>query len=213
MQDQRYRPLGGRSADSSPLKPDGAMGSMTISRLLHAETRAEWREWLIGNYQSAHDIWLVTCKKASGRPSVPYNDAVEEALCFGWIDSIRKSLDDDSSAQRYSPRRRGSGFSQPNLERIARMREQGLVMPDVLPEVAHLRPEDYVVPDDILTALAAEPEALAFFRSTSPSYQRIRAAYVDGRRDDPEDFARRLANLVDKCRRRKQFGFGIESYY
>ena len=189
------------------------MGSMTISRLLHAETRDEWREWLIGNYRSARDIWLVTYKKASGRTSVSYNDAVEEALCFGWIDSTRKSIDAERSAQRYSPRRKGSAFSQPNLERIDRMRDRGLVMPDVLPDVSQLRPEDYVIPDDILTALAAEPEALAFFESTSPSYQRIRAAYVDGSRAEPEQFAKRLANLVDKCRRRKHFGHGIESYY
>lgn len=180
---------------------------------LYVESREEWRRWLRSNYRSASVVWLISYRKSADRPSVAYNDAVEEALCFGWIDSTRRSLGDERYAQRYTPRRPGSDYSQTNLERLARMREQGLVMPDVLPAVENLSPEDYSVPDDILDALGRETGAKAFFLSTSPSYQRIRAAYVDTARDQPGVFAKRLANLVAKCRAGKHFGYGIESYY
>lgn len=186
---------------------------MDITETLYMPTRQEWRAWLADNYQEKTEIWLVSYKKFTGRISVPYNDAVEEALCFGWIDGIRKGIDAECFAQRYTPRRPGSGYSQLNKERVARLISLGQVVPDVLVRLEDVRAEDYEIPDDILAALASNEVALAFFQSTSPSYQRIRAAFVDTARKRPEEFEKRLNHLVKMSARGKQFGYGIESYY
>ena len=96
-----------------------------------------------------------------------YNDTVEEALCFGWIDSIIKSIDDDRRTQRYTKRRPGSGFSQMHNERLRRLIAAGQVMDDVLPSVAHIPDEVYVWPEDIMSELQANPEAWACFQTFS----------------------------------------------
>jgi uncharacterized protein YdeI (YjbR/CyaY-like superfamily) len=186
---------------------------MTITETLHVHLRTDWRDWLHANHTTAREIWLVSYRVATGKPNLPYNDAVEEALCFGWIDSTRKALDSERYAQRYSPRRNGSEYSQPNRERLARMRAMGFLHPSVEESTMHIRPEDFVVPADIRDALATSGGALAFFETTSPSYQRIRAAYVDSARSEPEVFRKRLASLIRQCERGKQFGVGIETYF
>ena len=187
---------------------------MEIKETFYASTREEWRSWLAANHDKKPEIWLINYLKITGKPSLPYNTAVEEALCFGWIDSIRKKVDDESSAQRYSPRRPGSGYSQTNKERLARLIKAGKVIPSVLSTLnKDVDPEAFVIPPDILQALQSNPEAWSFFQGTSPAYQRIRAAYVDSARDRPEEFKKRLKNLITKTERGKQFGFGIEDYY
>ena len=186
---------------------------MEITETTYAADRAEWRAWLEANYDSKPEIWLVSWHKDTGRSSVPYNDAVEEALCFGWIDSTVKTKDSDSSAQRYTPRRAGSPFSQINKERLARLIDTGEVIPSVLESVVNERAEEYVIPDDVLSALQADDDAWSFFSSTSPSYQRIRSAYVEAARVRPEEFEKRLKRLVEKSAQGKQFGYGIEDYY
>lgn len=186
---------------------------MIITETLYANRREDWRGWLEDNHASAREIWLVTYRVASGIPSIPYNDAVEEAICFGWIDSTRKNVDEVALAQRYSPRRKGAAFSQTNLERLERMRDRQKLAPHIEEALQGLRADSFVIADDILAALDADPEARSFFETTSPSYQRIRAAYVEYARSDPETFARRLNLLVRKCRAGKQYGYGIESYY
>jgi uncharacterized protein YdeI (YjbR/CyaY-like superfamily) len=186
---------------------------MDVTETLYAATRSEWRDWLAAHHETKSEIWLVSYRKHTGRPSVDYNDAVEEALCFGWIDSTRKGIDDERFAQRYTPRRPTSGYSQLNKERLARMLDQDRVVASVAQAVRDVRAEDFRLPDDIRAALQRDAEAWAFFRSTSPAYQRIRAAYVDDARGRPEDFAKRLAHLVAKCAGGKQFGYGIERYY
>ena len=186
---------------------------MEITETVYAVARDEWRAWFEANYDSKSEIWLVSWHKDTGRPSVPYNDAVEEALCFGWIDSTVKAFDSESSAQRYTPRRSGSPYSQVNKERLARLIETGKVIPSVLEAVVDESPEDYEIPDDVLFALKADEDAWRFFSSTSPSYQRIRSAYVETARSRPAEFEKRLKRLVEKSVQGKQFGYGIEDFY
>jgi uncharacterized protein YdeI (YjbR/CyaY-like superfamily) len=181
---------------------------MDITETFYAATRAEWREWLAANFDTAPEIWLVSYLVKTERPSVPYNDAVEEALCFGWIDGIRKKLDDERHAQRFTPRRPGSPYSQTNRERLARLIEVGKVHPSVVEVVRGIRPEDFEIPEDVREALRAHDDAWAFFSSTSPSYQRIRAAYVDIARVRPGEYEKRLRHLVEMSAKGKQF----ESY-
>lgn len=186
---------------------------MDVTGIYYAATRLEWRAWLEANYDDASEIWLVSYRKRAGRPSVPYNEAVEEALCFGWIDSIRKKLDEDRYAQRFTPRRPGSGFSQTNKERLSRLLEHGKVIPSVMEALGDVRPETYVIPEDIRTILQANEDAWAFFRSTSPAYQRIRAAYVDHARDRPGEFEKRLKHLIEKSAQGRHYGYGIDDFY
>lgn len=186
---------------------------MEITETLYVPSREEWRNWLEENYQTKPEIWLISYRKHTGRISIPYNAAVEEALCFGWIDSIRKRIDGESNAQRYSPRKPGSTYSQTNKERLARLISAGKVIPTVVKVLSDVRPEDYEIPEDILMALQANEKAWTFFLSTAPSYQRIRTAYVDVARKRPEDFKKRLNNLINKSAKGKQFGYGIEEYY
>ncbi|MBI4097898.1 MAG: hypothetical protein HY426_02555 [Candidatus Levybacteria bacterium] len=86
-------------------------------KTLYVRNRKQWRTWLEKNHDKEKEIWLVYYKKSSGKPSISYNDAVEEALCFGWIDSIEKSLDSDRFAGRYTPRKPKSNWSLSNRAR------------------------------------------------------------------------------------------------
>jgi uncharacterized protein YdeI (YjbR/CyaY-like superfamily) len=88
-----------------------------------AKDRGAWRLWLRDNHASEHEVWLLFYKKRVGRPSISYDDAVEEALCYGWIDSIVRRVDDDSYAQKFTPRRRGSKWSASNLARMQKLIE------------------------------------------------------------------------------------------
>lgn len=96
-----------------------------IGKTLYVKERARWRAWLAKHHASAPEIWLITYKKHTGKPSLAYDDAVEEALCFGWIDSIVKRLDDERTVQRFSPRRPKSNLSETNRERVRRLIETG----------------------------------------------------------------------------------------
>ena len=186
---------------------------MHITRTVTVATRAEWRDWLRHHHADEPEIWLVCYRAGTDGPCLSYNDAVEEALCFGWIDSTVKTLDVQRYAQRYSPRRVGSAFSQTNKERLKRLIAQGLVCPDVLESLNDVDLDAFQWPDDIMEALRADPEAWAHWGTFSPAYRRIRVAYVETARDRGDAFQRRLDNLVRRTAQGKQFGRDIASYY
>lgn len=91
------------------------------------ETRAQWRTWLQINHAQDEGIWLVSWKRHTARPAMAYEEMIEEALCFGWVDSTAKTLDEDRSMLYFAPRRKGSGWSRPNKQRIARLEAAGLI--------------------------------------------------------------------------------------
>jgi len=191
-----------------------AKASIPKSRLLHVTTRAAWRAWLKANYKSRTEIWLVYSRKGTGKPRLAYNDAVEEALCFGWIDSIVRSIDAQRFAQRFSVRKMGSRYSQANLERLRALVRRRRVMRDVLPTIPDQSEAEFKIPADILQAIRANRKAWKHFRSFSPAYIRIRIAYIDGARRRPAEFRKRLAHFVRETEANRQFGFGgIEKYY
>jgi len=103
------------------------------------EARADWRAWLAANHASARGVWLVSWKRATGKPSVGYDAAVEEALCFGWIDSLAKTVDDERSRQLFTPRRPRSRWSQSNRDRVERLAAAGLMEPAGLAAVERAR--------------------------------------------------------------------------
>ena len=94
---------------------------------IQCETRAQWRTWLSQNYERDEGVWLITFKKASRRASVGYDASVEEALCFGWVDSRTRALDEDRSMLWFAPRRKGSGWSRSNKERVASLIDAGVM--------------------------------------------------------------------------------------
>ncbi len=186
---------------------------MDVTQTLYVTSREDWRNWLEEHYRSEREIWLVYYRKQVGKPRIPYNDAVEEALCFGWIDSIVKSLDQERYAQRYTPRKPKSGFSQTNKERLKKLIEQGKVMPEVLASLGDIGLEEFVYPTDIMAAIRANEQAWGNFQRYSGSYQRIRIAYIDGARNRLGEYEKRLKHLIRMTEQDKQFGFGIEDYY
>jgi uncharacterized protein YdeI (YjbR/CyaY-like superfamily) len=187
---------------------------MEITKTFYARNRKEWRQWLKNNHKVAKDIWLVYYKKESGKPRVPYNDAVEEALCFGWIDSTVKKIDKNRFAQRFSPRNPKSSFSQSNKERLIKLLKQKKVIASVRKSLADFSSEVFKIPPDILKEINKNKEAWKNFQKFSESYKRIRIAYLDGSRNRPEEFKKRLNYFIKMTGANKQFGIkGIEKYY
>jgi uncharacterized protein YdeI (YjbR/CyaY-like superfamily) len=146
---------------------------MAEAEEVHPQTRDAWRAWLETNSARSAGAWLVSWKKHTGRPAIPYDDAVEEALCFGWVDSKPRRIDDDRTALWFSPRRRGSAWSRPNKERVARMEAAGRMTAAGRATVEAAKAdgtwtkldevEDLTVPDDLAAALAARPGARDLF--------------------------------------------------
>ncbi|MFQ5596206.1 MAG: YdeI family protein, partial [Anaerolineae bacterium] len=180
---------------------------------LYVANREDWRKWLNENYKTANEVWLVYYRKHAGIPRIPYNHAVEEALCFGWIDSIVKGIDQDRYAQRFTPRNPRSSYSQANKERLRRLIERGKVMPDVLAAIGDVATEEYEFPPDIMAVLRANKRAWENFQRYSGSYQRIRIAFIDAARKRPGEFEKRLKHFTRMTEQDKQYGFGIEEYY
>jgi uncharacterized protein YdeI (YjbR/CyaY-like superfamily) len=186
---------------------------MKITKTLYVPDRKTWREWLRKNYRKEKEIWLVYFRTEAGKPRIPYNDAVEEALCFGWIDSTIKKLDKDRFAQRYSPRNPGSEYSQANKERLRQLIAKGKMRKNVLASMSDIAPENYLFPADIMKVLRTNRRAYENFKKYSAPYQRIRIAYIDRARQRPVEFKKRLANFLKLTEKNKQFGFGIEPYF
>jgi len=186
---------------------------MKLSDTIYVTTRKEWRAWLQENYQTAREIWLVYYRKHTGTPRIPYNDAVEEALCFGWIDSTTKTIDDERYAQRFTPRKPRSPYSQTNIERLRRLNDQGKVIPEVLATIGEVVAQEFEFPADIMEALQANEQAWENFQRYSGPYQRIRVAFIDSGRRCPGEFEKRLNHFLKMTEQDKQYGFGIEEYY
>ena len=185
-----------------------------IGETLYVFRREAWREWLENNFDTAREIWLIYPNKASGEPRILYNDAVEEALCFGWIDSIIKKLDSVHAVQRFTPRNPKSGYSQPNKERLRWLADEGLLHSSVMASVKNILKEKFVFPEDILRVIRANAQAWKNFQAFSPAYQRIRVAYIDIARKRTEVYESRLRNFIKATERGKQIGYGgIEKYF
>jgi uncharacterized protein YdeI (YjbR/CyaY-like superfamily) len=151
-----------------------------VTSAITPRTRAAWRTWLQRYHARRDEIWVVYYKRHTGKASVAYAEAVEEALCFGWIDGIVKRLDDERHTQRFTPRRKGSVWSAVNLRRFARLVEQGLVTdaghaagpkPGTrVASVSWLLPDE--IPDEIVARLRKSPAALKNLRAMAPSYRK-----------------------------------------
>lgn len=183
---------------------------MKIGKKLYVASRSQWRSWLRTNHKTAKEIWLIYYKKNSEKPRIPYNDAVEEALCFGWIDSIVKAIDDKKYAQRYSPRKPGSKLSAMNRERVRRLIRQKRMTPAGLAAIQHaFKPttnDELNIPTDIIRRLKSNRTTWKNFQNFPESYKRIRIGWIEGARRRPEVFKQRLDYFVNMTRENKKFG-------
>lgn len=172
---------------------------------VHPRTRTQWRAWLEANHLRKQGIWVASYKKGTGKPRVEYEAIVEEALCFGWIDSKPNSLDDERSLLWLAPRRAGTGWSRPNKQRIERMIAEGRMAAAGLAKVDAAKADgswtslDAVqaldVPDDLARALAAMPEASGNFAAFPRSAKRGILEWILNARK-PETRAKRIAETA-----------------
>ncbi len=188
---------------------------MEKTNVIFCKDRQQWRDWLAEHFETADEAWFVFPSKASGEQGVSYNDAVEEALCFGWIDGRAGTLDETHQLRRFTPRRKGSSYSQPNIERLLWLDRQGLIHPNIRPSVAPLLEMPFVFPKDILAAIRKDQIAWENFQAFSEPYKRIRVAYIDAARKRPAEFEKQLNNFIAKTRENKLIvGYGgIDKYY
>ena len=171
----------------------------------------QWREWLAQHHDSASEVWLVFHKQHTGRPSIDYLDAVDEALCFGWVDSLIRRLDDERYARKFTPRKLNSKWSSTNRSRYAELKANGRMMPAGLKRPPTDRSGDAPkpsltkLPPYIQEAFEKHPAAWSFFRSLAPSYRRMYVAWIDSAKQQ-ETKSRRLEEAIRLLAAGKKLG-------
>lgn len=183
---------------------------MEITEIFHAPDRAAWRAWLEANHQSKKEIWLRNFHKKSGVPNISYDEAVEEALCFGWIDGIAKSFDENSAVQRYTPRRAKSFLSELNRQRIFKMIRKGQMTEAGMAPIRHLlgnENDPLVMPDDLLQTLQSDPQLWANFQQFPLNYQKLRIGFI---LENSKVREQRLAYFVKMTLAGKRYGTIVE---
>lgn len=183
---------------------------MEITETFYPRDRKAWRKWLQKNHAVKKEIWLIYPHKESGKPKINYIHAVQEALCFGWIDSTTLAYDDQSSVQRWTPRRPKSKWSEVNKHHARQMTAQGLMTPAGQALLPDLTIGKLTIAPDILKALKKDPEVWKNFRAFPLHYQHIRISKLEIRRGYPELFQKALAHLIKMTKRNKQFGHCVD---
>ena len=180
---------------------------MDFENLLPAKNRDELRQWLLENHDKEKECWVVVKR---GRPvddgTFWYIDAVEEAMCFGWIDSTTKKMENVITAQRLAPRRKGSLWSELNKERCRRMEKLGRMTDAgraVLPDMSE---KGFVIDEDILKALQLDNEAWNNFQQFPHLYQRVRIDTIQIKKKQPELFQSRLQKLLENSKKGIMYG-------
>ncbi len=180
---------------------------MLPNNLLEAKNRNELRLWLAENYNKEKECWVIVKR---GRPQNDntfwYIDAVEEAMCFGWIDSTNKHLENDVTAQKLAPRKKNSLWSELNKERCRRMEKLGRMTDAghaVLPDMS---PLGFLIDNEILNALQADTTVWNNFLSFPPLYQRVRIDTIQIKKKQPELYQSRLQKFIDNTRQGIMFG-------
>lgn len=192
---------------------------MKITKTLYVHKVKDWRAWLRKNHKSAKEIFLVYYKKDSGKPRISYNDAVDEAMCFGWIDSTVKTIDQDCFCQRFSPRRKSSPCSELNKHRAMRMIKDKRMTPTGLAALEGTlgygakihkgtikHTEIWKVPADIQKTLKKDPGTWKNFQKFPLAYKRIRVGWIDAVRFRKGVFKQRLGYFLKMTAKNKRFG-------
>jgi uncharacterized protein YdeI (YjbR/CyaY-like superfamily) len=194
---------------------------MKAMKRFAATDRSTWRSWLAANYASEREVWVVFQKKHTGQICLSYEDSVEEALCFGWIDSTVRRLDDDSYARKFTPRIDNANWSESNKRRVAKCIKDGRMTAIGLAKVAYANPENYQAPAK-LSANPAKPIAVAIpsflskalradatvwknFNSLPPSHQCSYIGWItQAKREETQE--RRLNEAIRMLAENKRLG-------
>jgi uncharacterized protein YdeI (YjbR/CyaY-like superfamily) len=169
------------------------------------ETSDELRDWFDANHQTAVDLWLGYHRKATGKPTISWSDAVDEALCVGWIDGIRKRIDEMSSVQRFTPRRKGSNWSAINVDKVAALMAEGRMRPagqaafearsEAKTGVYSYEQAEALFSADELERFRANPVAWTDWERRPPSYRKAVTFWVTSAKG-ADTRARRLEALI-----------------
>jgi len=188
----------------------------TIGKQLNFTNRDEWRAWLEENHHTAKEAWLVHYKKHAGKPGLSLEEAVEEALCFGWIDGVMHRIDDEKFALRYSPRKKGSIWSETNKRRVRKLIKQGRMTEAGLAQVkeakangqwraAALREDTTNIPADLKTALKADRQTWRKFERLAPSHKRQFIYWIASAKTD-KTRQRRIRETIRLITEKKRLG-------
>lgn len=188
--------------------PDGSTWKYGYP-IIHPETRQSWREWLARHHGTARGVWLASWRRGTGRPAVPYPETVEEALCFGWIDSMADTLDERRRLQLFTPRKPRSAWTRLNRERVARMEARGRMADAGRRAVEAARAngwwtvydqvEDLREPEELAAALDAAPPARREWDAFPPSARKQMLWWVVSAAR-PDTRARRISAIVAAAR-------------
>lgn len=178
----------------------------TPNNVLFFDTPAELRAWFEANHETAAELWVGYHRKRSGRPSITWQDVVDQELCFGWIDSVRYSLDDETSAQRITPRRKRSVWSNVNIKRFQELEAMGLVhaagraafaaRDAARSGIYSFENSDRVLDETQIARFKKQEAAWKYFESQAPYYRRVAAFWVVSAKR-PETRERRLQILIE----------------
>jgi uncharacterized protein YdeI (YjbR/CyaY-like superfamily) len=187
----------------------------TDSPIISFKTQKHWRTWLLKNYSKSGGVWLQFYKKSSGIKSLNYDQALEEALCFGWIDGQAKKYDEESYLQKFTPRRKGSIWSKRNTGKAEQFIKQGKMHPSGMAEIekakadgrwkrAYDSPSNMKIPGDFLNEISKKPQALAFFKTLNKTnvfsiVWRLQTA------KKTETRQKRMEALIDMLEQKKKF--------
>lgn len=175
---------------------------------IHPKSRSEWRQWLEANHMRTEGVWLISFKKATGKPRFEYDESVEEALCFGWIDSKGNKLDEDRSMLWFAPRKPRTGWSKPNKERVEKLIRAGLMAPAGLAKVEAAKKdgswnaldavEALEIPPDLAKAFSRHKIAKEYFDAFPRSVKRAILEWITNAKK-PETRAKRVEETVTKA--------------
>lgn len=189
---------------------------MESSDTLYLASRNAWRTWLGHNHDSAKEVWVIYHKKHTGKPSIPYDDSVEEALCFGWIDSIIKRIDDEKFARKFTPRTAKSIWSEANKKRARKMIKDGKMTEAGLAKIREaeksgewsrtpLVRKELVIPPFIKAAFVGNEKALENFSNLAMSYKKQYVGWITSAKRE-ETRKRRLAEVIRLLEKNERLG-------
>jgi len=189
---------------------------MEMKNTIYVTNRNDWRNWLEKNHNSENEIWLIYYKKHTGKARIPYNDAVEEAICFGWIDSIIQKIDDEKYAQKFTPRTNTLKWSEMNIKRAKKMIKEGkmteaglgTVGKSVLTEKRSdelIKKKELELPETLLTILKKNKIAWKNFNNLAPSHKRQYIGWIlDAKKIQTQ--LRRLNEAIANLEENKKLG-------
>ncbi len=176
---------------------------------------SDFRKWLAAHHRTAVELWVGFHKRGTGRPSITWPEAVDQALCFGWIDGVRKSVDETSYSIRFTPRREGSIWSAVNIKRVRNLREEGLMRPEGIRAFERRRENKSGVysyeqrgeslPKPYEGPIKKNKAAWAFFQAQPPWYRKVTSWWVVSAKRE-ETRLKRLAKLIEDSAQGRRIG-------